>query len=242
RWTRDPAYAKETTQAAIAARAGARERSDLLDVLLEKGLPAEEIEMVVLSTLLAGFHTSGIGVSWTLYLLAQHPVVEAKLRAQLDALLGTRLAPTYEELDRLVYLEMVLNESMRRYPPAPFAARETPEEITLGSFKIPARTTILYAICCVHRDRRYWPDPDVFDPERFCVAAVVSCPNLAFIPFGVGQRSCSGMKPALLEMKLMLAMLVKTLSVRLVPGHRVVPVERFVLWSQDDIPATVARR
>jgi cytochrome P450 len=244
RCTRGLAYVRETTRAVVARRASAppREdaRHDLLDALLASGLPVDQVELNVIGVLLAGFHTTGIGVSWALHLLAEHPEALARAEAEVDAVFTG--APRLADLDRLPYLGKVLDEAMRRFPPAPFAARVATAELRLGGFTIPAGTTLFYPIAAIHRDARYWPDPERFDPERFAEDAVRSRPPLAFVPFGIGSRSCSGMKLALVEMKLLLAMILKAFRVRSLAGHPVVPIDRFVLWSRDDIRAALTRR
>ncbi|MCE7010271.1 cytochrome P450 [Kibdelosporangium philippinense] len=216
-----------------------RPDAGLVTKLAETDWDPARIRDTALSVVMAGYHTSGVAVSWALHLLAQHPEIAGRLRDELDRVLGDRQAPTYDELRSLDYLERVVKEAMRRYPPGPYAAREVPEDLVLGDYLIPAGTTLLYPIWAIHLNPEYWPDPEKFDPDRFTTEGR---PKFAFIPFGFGPRSCEGAALAMVEIKLILAVLMKRFDFTPVPGHEVVPVERFVLWAKDDIRMTVSPR
>ncbi|MGW5532467.1 cytochrome P450, partial [Streptomyces xanthochromogenes] len=120
--------------------------------------------------------------------------------------------------------------------------RETTEAITLGDYEIPAGATVFYPFWAVHMNPEYWPDPERFRPERFTPDEVTKRPRLAHIPFGFGPRSCEGAQLATIEAQLILAILLKRFRFRPVPGHKVVPIERFVLWAANDIRMTVRPR
>lgn len=214
----------------------------LVTMLAESGWDPARIRDTALVVVMAGYHTSGVAVSWALHLLAHHPEVAQRLRDELDRVLGDRPAPAYDELKSLDYLERVVKEAMRRYPPGPYAARELPEDLVLDDYLIPAGTTLMYPIWAIHLNPAYWPEPERFDPDRFTAAEAQRRPKFAFIPFGFGPRSCEGAALAMVEIKLMLAVLVKRFDFVPVPGHEVTPVERFVLWAQDDIRMTVSPR
>ncbi|WP_228542113.1 cytochrome P450 [Nocardia sp. XZ_19_369] len=192
--------------------------------------------------MLAAHHTTGVAISWTLYLLAQHPDVADRVAEELVNVLGERPAPDYADLKRLTYLKMVLEESMRLYPPGPYGAREISEDLRVGDYSIPAGTTIFYPIWAVHLNPEYWPQPEVFRPERFSAAESAGRPRLAYIPFGLGPRSCEGAALAMVEAQLVLAVLLRRFRFELAPGHSVVPVERFVLWAADDIRMNLTPR
>ncbi|MFE6103952.1 cytochrome P450 [Streptomyces laurentii] len=217
-------------------------RSDLIGALVEAGESPARIRDTVMMTLLAAHHTTGVAVSWTLHLLGRHPDVADRVVAELDRVLGDRAAPDYGDLRRLPYLDRVLKESMRLFPPGPYGARETDEDLALGPYEIPAGTTVFYPFWAVHLNPAYWPEPERFDPERFTPRAVAGRPRLAYIPFGIGPRSCEGAALATVEARLILAVLLKRLRFWPVPGHEVTPVERFVLWARDGIRMTVRPR
>lgn len=218
------------------------DRSDLIGALVEAGEPPARIRDTVMVMMLAAHHTTGVAVSWTLHLLGRHPEVAERVAGELDLVLGDRAAPRYADLRRLAYLEMTLKESMRLYPPGPYGARETTEPLTLGDYEIPTGTTIFYPFWAVHLNPDYWPEPEKFVPERFTPEEVARRPRLAYLPFGLGPRSCEGAALAMLEAELVLAVLLKRFRFRPAPGHQVEPIERFVLWAADDIRMTVSRR
>ncbi|MFI9407858.1 cytochrome P450 [Nocardia sp. NPDC052316] len=216
--------------------------SDLIAALAAAGQPPARIRDTVLMTMLAAHHTTGVAISWTLYLLAQHPAVADRVADELTDILGDRPAPEYADLKCLPYLKMVLEESMRLYPPGPYGAREVSEDLRVGDYTIPAGATIFYPIWAVHLNPEYWPQPEVFRPERFTAAESAGRPRFAYIPFGLGPRSCEGVALAMVEAQLVLAVLLRRFRFELAPGHSVVPVERFVLWAADDIRMNLTPR
>lgn len=238
------AYLRATVDGVIAAHgSGSRaDTSDLIGALVEAGHSPARIRDTVMVTLLAAHHTTGVAVSWTLYLLGQHPEVAERVADELDRVLGDRPAPDYADLRELTYLGMALKESMRLYPPGPYGARETTEALVLGDYEIPAGATVFYPFWAVHMNPDHWPEPERFRPERFSPAEVAKRPKLAYVPFGIGPRSCEGAALAMVEAELVLAVLLKRFRFRPVPGHEVRPVERFVLWAADDIHMTLHPR
>ncbi|MFH9425792.1 cytochrome P450 [Streptomyces sp. NPDC017529] len=244
RTARALAYLRATVDRVVAAhrRGGPADRSDLVGALVEAGERPARIRDTVMVTLLAAHHTTGVAVSWTLHLLGRHPDVGERVAEELDRVLGDRAVPGYVDLRRLTYLDMVLKESMRLFPPGPYGARETTEDLALGGYEIPAGTTVFYPFWAVHMNPRYWPEPERFVPERFLAREVAGRPRLAYVPFGIGPRSCEGAALAMVEAQLVLAVLLKRFRFRPAPGHEVTPVERFVLWAADDIRMTVSPR
>ncbi|MDN3261944.1 cytochrome P450 [Streptomyces sp. CSDS2] len=238
------AYLRATVDRVVAAHRpdGRTDRSDLIGALVEAGQSPARIRDTVMVTLLAAHHTTGVAVSWTLHLLGRHPDAADRVAAELDRVLGDRAAPDYGDLRRLPYLDMVLKESMRLFPPGPYGARETTEDLTLGPYEIPAGTTVFYPFWAVHLNPGHWPDPQRFDPERFTPRKVAERPRLAYIPFGIGPRSCEGAALATAEAQLILAVLLKRLRFSPAPGHEVTPTERFVLWARDGIWMTAHPR
>ncbi|MGW2920778.1 cytochrome P450 [Streptomyces angustmyceticus] len=238
------AYLRATVDRVVAAhRSGGRtDRSDLIGALVEAGQSPARIRDTVMMTLLAAHHTTGVAVSWTLHLLGRHPDAAHRVAAELDQVLGGRDTPEYGDLRRLTYLDMVLRESMRLFPPGPYGARETTDDLVLGPYEIPAGTTVFYPFWAVHLNPEHWPEPDRFDPERFTPQQVAKRPRLAYVPFGIGPRSCEGAALATVEAQLVLAVLLKRLRFRPAPGHEVTPVERFVLWAREGIRMTVRPR
>ncbi|MFA1537693.1 cytochrome P450 [Actinomadura monticuli] len=234
------AYLRATVDRVLDAHRGRpagddADRADMIAALAAAGESPARIRDTVLMTMLAAHHTTGVAVSWTLYLLATHPDVAERVTGELDRVLGDRAAPGYGDLKDLTCLETAVKEAMRLYPPGPYGAREATEDVVLGEYTVPAGTTIFYPFWAVHMNPEYWPDPRVFDPERFTPEASAGRPRLAYIPFGLGPRSCEGATLAMVEAELVLAVLLKRFHFDLAPGQTVTPIERFVLWAADDI-------
>ncbi|MFI9272205.1 cytochrome P450 [Kitasatospora sp. NPDC052896] len=221
---------------------GRTDRSDLIGALIEAGERPARIRDTVLAVMLAAHHTTGVAVSWTLHLLGRHPEAAERVADELDRVLGDRAVPEYADLRRLTYLEMALKESLRLYPPGPYGARETAEPLALGDYEIPAGAVVFYPFWAVHLNPEHWPEPERFRPERFTPQESAKRPRLAWIPFGLGPRSCEGAALAMVEAELLLAVLLKRFRFRPVPGHQVTPIERFVLWAADDIRMLVSPR
>jgi cytochrome P450 len=144
------------------------------------------------------------------------------LHSEIDRELLGRL-PTFDDVPRLRYVEMVLAESLRLYPPAWAMGRSARADFRLGDFFLPAKTTVLMSQFITHRDARFFPDPLRFDPERFTLEAKSRRSKLTYFPFGAGVRQCIGESFAWMEGVLLLATLAQKWKLALVPGHRVEP-------------------
>ncbi len=127
----------------------------------------EQVRDEVMTLFLAGHETTANLLAWTWYLLSQHPEVEARLHAELDAVLAGGRLPTVEDIPALRYTEMVVAETMRLYPPAWTVGRLAIEDHEVGGYLIPKGSLVLLSQYVVHRDPRFFPDPERFDPERF---------------------------------------------------------------------------
>ncbi|HEY6339142.1 MAG TPA: cytochrome P450, partial [Candidatus Sulfotelmatobacter sp.] len=152
----------------------------------------------VITIFLAGYETVANVLIWTWYLLSQNPDCERRCHEEVDSVLQGRL-PNAEDVPRLRYLEMVMAESMRLYPPAWAMGRSARDDFQLGEFRLPARTTLLISQFVMHRDPRYFPDPLRFDPERFTPEAKSKRVKFTYFPFGAGVRQCIGESFAWME-------------------------------------------
>lgn len=207
-----------------------REHSDtgsLLDMMLAASpdhTPESEKSLrdQVITIFLAGYETVANALSWTWYLLSQNPEAERGFHEEIDRELQG-LTPTYDDIPRLRYVEMVMAESMRLYPPAWAMGRYALKDFRLGDFYLPAKTTVLTSQFIMHRDPRFFPDPLRFDPERFTPEAKARRAKFTYFPFGAGARQCIGESFAWMEGVLLLATLGQKWKFHLVPGHKVEP-------------------
>jgi cytochrome P450 len=197
---------------------GAADNGDLLSMLLSSrievldaaGNPTGAVESMsdaqvrdeVLTIFLAGYETVANGLTWTWYLLSQNPAVEARLHAELDAVLGTgeaRRLPALADYPALRYTEQVFAESMRIYPPAWAMGRMNTRPVTLGPYRIPPGAHFFFSQYMMSRSEEYFPDPLRFDPERFTPEAKAARPKFTYFPFGGGSRQCIGESFAWME-------------------------------------------
>jgi cytochrome P450 len=201
--------------------------SSLLDLMLaaspDRSLASEKLlRDQVITIFLAGYETVANALSWTWYLLSQNPECERRFHEEIDGKLQGRL-PAYEDVPRLRYVEMVMAESMRLYPPAWAMGRYALHDFQLGEFFLPAKTTVLMSQFITHRDPRFFPDPLRFDPERFTPEAKARRAKFTYFPFGAGFRQCIGESFAWMEGVLLLATLGQKWKLRLVSDHPVEP-------------------
>jgi cytochrome P450 len=199
----------------------------LLDLMLaaspDRSAASEQsLRDQVITIFLAGYETVANALSWTWYLLSQNPGCERRFHDEIDRELQGR-QPTFDDVPRLRYVEMVLAESLRLYPPAWAMGRYARNDFQLGDFFLPAKTTVLMSQFITHRDARFFPDPLRFDPERFTPEAKSRRTKLTYFPFGAGVRQCIGESLAWMEGVLLLATLAQKWKLTLVPGHRVEP-------------------
>jgi cytochrome P450 len=211
-------------------RASGEDRGDLLSMLIAardeegdgSGMTDEQLRDEAMTIFLAGHETTANALTWTWYLLSQHPEIEARFHAEVDEVLKGGL-PTAEDYPRLRYTEMVFAEAMRLYPPAWIIGRRALGDYRIDGYTIPARSILLLSQYVTHHDARFFPDPFRFDPERWTPEARDSRPKFSYFPFGGGPRVCIGESFAWMEGALVLATIAQRFRMRLAPGH---PVEK----------------
>jgi cytochrome P450 len=189
------------------------------------GLTTPEIRDHLLTLFVAGHETSANALAWVFYLLAQHPHVTSKLLDELQTQLRGE-APTTADLDRLPYLDLVVKEVLRLYPPAPSANRMARETFEWKGYTINAGELVTYVPFVSHRMLSQFPEPGIFRPERFDPQEGHPIIPYSYIPFAVGARSCVGAPFALMEIKTVLAMALQRYRLDLVPGQRIVATVR----------------
>jgi cytochrome P450 len=195
----------------------------------------------VITIFLAGYETVANALSWTWYLLAQNPECERRFHEEIDRELQGRL-PSFDDVPRLRYVEMVLAESMRLFPPAWAMGRHARQDFQLGEYFLPAKTTLLMSQFVTHRDPRFFPNPLRFDPERFTPEAKSRRAKFTYFPFGAGVRQCIGESFAWMQGVLLLATIAQKWKLRLVPGHRVEPEPLITLRPKYGIKMLVEAR
>ncbi len=221
---------------------------DLVQMLVDAVDPDEtgarleerEVRDEILTFLLAGHDTTSNTLAWAFWLLSQNPDVEARLRGELRAVLGGR-TPTAADLDRLPIAEAVIKETLRLYPAAPALARKAVRDATVGGFAVPAGSEVMVWIYFTHRDRRAFPDPEAFRPERFEGAAEASIPKGAWLPFGAGPRACIGRTFAMAEAIAALATILQRWTFEYVGKKPPQPKPRITLIPGGGVPMRVRR-
>jgi cytochrome P450 len=190
---------------------------------------------------LAGHETTANALSWTFYLLSQNPEAEAKLHKELDTVLGSR-GPTFEDIPRLAYTEMVVSESMRLFPPAWGIGRRSLVDQTIGPYQISANSIVLLSPFVTQRDERFFPAPERFRPERWTPDSKAALVPFTYFPFGGGSRRCIGEAFAWTEAILVLAALSSRWRARLNQATPVEPQALFTLRPKNGIQMKMERR
>jgi cytochrome P450 len=201
------------------------------------GMTAKEVRDEVVTIFMAGHETTAQALTWAWYLLSLHPAVEARFDEELRAVLNGR-TPHYGDIASLRYTRMVIEESMRLFPPAHTMAREPiAVDYVLGQ-RIPSGAIVLIAPWLLHRKASLWPEPHRFNPDRFTTEP----PRFSYIPFGAGQRICIGAAFAMTEAILIVAAIAQRYRLCLKPGHPIEPQGLITLRPRYGMPMTLQRR
>jgi cytochrome P450 len=229
-------------------RAPEAEPKDLLARLISArdsetggGMTAKEVRDQVVTIFMAGHETTAQALSWTFYLLSQHPDVEGKLHDELATVLAGR-TPRHVDLAELRYTRMVIEESMRLFPPAHIIGRQPIGDDEVSGQRIPAGSTVLILPWLLHRKPALWGKPDCFDPERFAPERAALRPRYAYIPFGAGPRICIGAAFAMAEAMVILATIAQRYRLRVKPGFPVEPQGLITLRPRYGLRMSLDRR
>ena len=193
-----------------------------------------------MTILTAGYETTARALSWSLYLIDANPHVREKLEQELDEL--DIQVPSFEELEKLTYTKMVVQESMRLYPPVWGLSRLVAREDEVGSYRIPKGSRVVISSYVTHRHPDFWEKPETFDPERFTPENSAGRPRYAYFPFSGGPRQCIGNNFATMEATLILATVARRYKFTLAPGHPVEPEPSFTLRSRYGMRMTPTKR
>lgn len=213
-----------------------QKHEDMLGLLMDArddadgaGMTDTQVRDELMTIFLAGHETTANALSWTLYLLSQHPEVQKKLLDEIDRVVGSR-NPVPDDFMKLTYTRNIIWESMRLFPPAFVTGREVDEDVEIGGYHFKKGDTIMVSQYVMHHKPEYFPDPEDFRPERFENNFVKTIPAYAYFPFGGGPRVCIGNHFAMMEAVLVLATISRRFRVKLAPDHRsVIPYPSITL-------------
>jgi cytochrome P450 len=223
------------------------DKGDLLSMLVQTrfedgdSLTDKEIHDQAVTLFFAGHETSANALTWCWYLLARHPEVVARLRAELEAVVGDRPA-TMADLRRLPYLDQVVKESMRILPPVWVFMKEPVRDTTLGGYRIPKGVQVMISPYVTQHDPRFWPEPDCFRPERFAKENLEAIPRGAYIPFSGGSRVCFGKSFAQAELRLIVATMIRRIDAVVPASYQPVKVAELSMHPRDGMPIVVQPR
>lgn len=230
-------------------RASGEQKDDLMAMLMEardeetgEGMNDEQLRNELVIMIGAGHETTSNLLTWLFYVLSKYPDIEEKVLAELETELEGRL-PTINDMMNLPYGRMVIQETMRVYPPAwALTSRQTIEDDELGGYHIPANSAVMIMPYVVHHDPRFWDNPDIFDPERFTPERIKQQHKFAYLPFGNGPRKCIGETFALIETQLILATILQRYKLRVKAGYQVQPDPIFTLRVKGGLPMRLEAR
>jgi cytochrome P450 len=238
----------ETVYGIIAQRRrDQHDAGDLLSILMSvrdedgSGMSDKQLRDEVLTFLLAGHETTALALTWTLYLLARNPEAEQRLHAELDRALGGRRAE-FPDLPGLSYTDRVIKESMRLYPPAWSLARSVISDFRVRDYTVPAGSNVVMSQWVMHRNPKYFPEPEKFDPDRWVPGFAQKLPRFAYFPFGGGPRQCIGAAFATMEATLLLVTIAQHFRLALVSQEPVKPVPSFTLRPKNGMTMKLEKR
>jgi cytochrome P450 len=243
------AFIRSTIEALVARREreGQRGRDDLLRLLMETDAPEHggslsRVQVVdELRTFVgAGHETTAHGLTWMFHLLAATPDALARVEQEVDEVIGDRV-PTLEDTERLPYLTACFLEALRLYPPAWILPRRAVTDDVVGGFLVPKGSDVLFSVWATHRDPGVYPDPSRFDPERWLPHAAPR-PRYSFLPFGAGRRACVGQGFAMLNARILAALMIRRYRFAAVPGRPVELLTSITLRAADGVPMRAYRR
>jgi cytochrome P450 len=230
---------------ALMAQKGADVPEDFLTLLLKAegpdGLSREEIADNIITFIGAGHETTARALGWTIWLLSRAPSELARVEAEIDAVWET-LGEPHTWLDKLPFTRAAFEEAMRLYPPAPSINRSPVKDDRYGDLLLPKGANVLVMPWVIHRHRKYWDNPDAFDPSRFHPGNREKIDRFQYLPFGQGPRICIGASFALQEAVIVLATLLKRFRFEPFAGHVPWPVQKLTTQPDGGLPMRIRLR
>jgi cytochrome P450 len=222
---------------------------DLLDAMIYAvdevtgtGLSEQQLHREVLNLIIGGYETTSNSISWLIHTVGQHPEVQERLHAEVDTVLNGRV-PTFDDVLKLKYTRMIVDETLRLYTPAWQTMRSSIDEDEIGGYRIPPKSDLYLNIFALHRHPEFWRDPDAFNPDRFAPEEVAKRPRHVYIPFGSGPRICIGKHFALTELVIILAMIAQDYRVVIPDEYRDVEPEPLItLRPKGGVHVRIVRR
>jgi len=228
-------------------RQNGEDTGDLLSMLLDaqdedgSRMNDKQLRDEVMTLFMAGHETTALALSWTWYLLSGHPEAETRLLAELKTVLGGR-APKVEDLPELRYAEAIIKETLRLYPPAWAFGRQATQDCEVAGYRVPKGRQVFFFPWVVHRDPRYFDNPEEFRPERWFDEKIKQLHKYAYFPFSGGPRVCIGNSFAMMETVLVLATIAQKYRLKLVENQAVKPWPVFTLRPRNGIRMVLEKR
>jgi cytochrome P450 len=220
---------------------------DLLSMLMNArdddgaAMSDRQLRDEAITLMLAGHETTAIALTFTFMLLSKHPEVRVRLEAEIDDVAGDRDL-THADMPRLAFTDRVVRESLRLYPPAWSIGREAIEDVELGGVRFERGTWFWFLPWTVHRDGRWYEEPERFDPDRWTDELTRRLPRFAYFPFSGGPRQCIGNAFATMEAVLCLATIARRFRLDLLPGRAVALLPTVTLRPKEGLPVRLSRR
>jgi cytochrome P450 len=206
-----------------------------------QAMPDKQLKDEAITIFFAGHETTARTLTFMWYALSQNPQVEARLHAEIDAVIGDR-TPTVDDLKQLHYTSQVIKETLRLYPPAPVYVRDAIQDDVIDGYAIPTGARVMLFPYFTHRHPDFWQDAEAFDPDRWLPEAEAARHPYAYHPFAAGQRICIGNNFSLFESQVLVALLARRFAPRLLPGHCPQVEMAGTLYSKNGMPMTIYRR
>nr|CAD2147420.1 unnamed protein product [Meloidogyne enterolobii] len=200
-------------------------KNNLITKQYDKYLSKIELFAQGLILLIAGYDTTGSVLQFAIYMLAMNPEVQAKLREEINYVLGEEEQISYEHLKRMEYLQAVVQETLRMYPPAPGSNRECNSNLNINGINLREGDLVFIPIYSIQHNEEFYPEPEKFKPERFIREEKTSLDPLTFLAFGLGQRNCIGMRFAEFQMHVVIALIVRRFNFKPGPNSPSLPLE-----------------